>query len=173
MALTPNFSIGQVMGVPANVVLTDTSTGSDVTIVGRRIYLYTDAGTTLVPTGITTAYNDWPLADTTITIVNVLPKDYSINANVRWVDVDGNTVVEKTILTNFNMYNQLYNYSLVSQEANGLASLNVANWLNYRMSLYLALNDSDTSIIDMSSITNGQTANDRGTYLRENPNLSR
>ena len=169
--ITPDFTVGQVLGTPANIVLTNTATGSDVTVVALRVYLYTNLGTTLVPSGISTAYNDWPLADATLTIVNVLPKDYSLNVNVQWVDANGDMVVEKTILTNFNMYNQLYNYSLVYNEANGLASLNSPNWFVGRMGLYLSLNDSDTSITDMSSIGNGQSANDRGTYIRENPNL--
>ena len=68
------------------------------------------------------------------------------------------------------MYNGDFNYQLTNDEANGLASLNSPNWLISRMKLYVALRDADVSVTDMSSITNGQSANDRGTNLRLNLN---
>lgn len=171
MALSPDFLIGQVTGIPQSILIEDTSTGSDVTIVARHIFLTQDNGDTLVPSGTTTNYILWPLVDTSFTIENILDMDYSLTVTVNWVDVLGATVETKSEDSNFKMYNSLFNYSLVSDEANGLASLNSINWLTSRMKLYLALNDSDTSVTDMSSITNGQDANDRGTYLRENKNL--
>ncbi len=171
MAFEPNFTVSQVTGQPANVAFEDTSTGSDNDIAGRVIYPIQANGIVLLPTGTTTAGILWTWPDLTTTVEDLLNKDYSLAVKVEWVDVDGNKLYELTKDCNFKMYNSLFNYSLVYQEANGLASLNSINWLTSRMALYLAINDSDTSVTDMSSIASGQDANDRGTYLRENPNL--
>ena len=68
MALNPAFTASQSAGVPENLTFTDTSTGSDVTIVARRIYLLQSDGTYLVPSGVTTDYIPWPLATNPITV---------------------------------------------------------------------------------------------------------
>ena len=54
MPLTPNFSTSQQAGLPSDVVVTDTSTGSDVAIVARRVYLVNYAGEYVVADGTTT-----------------------------------------------------------------------------------------------------------------------
>ena len=54
MPLVPNFTASQFSGTPSIITLTDTSTGSDVTIAKRRVYLLQSNGTFLVPTGTTT-----------------------------------------------------------------------------------------------------------------------
>lgn len=170
MAFVQNFTIAQTLGNAGIVNLTDTSTGSDAAVVGRKAYLITNASTYLVPDGTTTSYITWLIGNSTIAI-NALKKDMSLNVKVDWTDAGGLMLYTKTILVNFQMYNSDFNYQLVNQEANGLASLNSINWLISRMKLYVALRDATVSVTDMSSITNGQGANDRGTYLRENKNL--
>ncbi len=148
----------------------DTSTGSDVAVTQRRIYFIKNNGTYLVPTGTPTDYVVWAYASSTKS-VDILDKDYGLNIRVDWLNVSDAVLYTKTILYNFSMYNNDFNYSLVYDEANGLASLNSANWLMGRMKLYVALNDATTSVESMSDITNAQEADDRGTYLRENTNL--
>ena len=170
MAFVPNFSISQITGQPSILTLADTSTGSDVAIVSRNVYLQTASGTYLVPTGTTTSYIVWAIANSTISI-NALDKDYSLNITVNWNDVLGAVLYTKTILSNFSMYNSDFEYSLISTEANGQASLNSINWLASRMRLRLSLDDAYNAVVEAGSITNGQAANDRGTYLRENLNL--
>ena len=56
MPLVPNFTASQFSGTPSVLTLTDTSTGSDVTIAKRRIYLLQANGTMLVPAGTLTTY---------------------------------------------------------------------------------------------------------------------
>ena len=45
MPLVPNFTASQYSGTPSVITLTDTSTGSDVTITSRRVYLLQSNGT--------------------------------------------------------------------------------------------------------------------------------
>ncbi len=170
MSFVPAISIGQTIGLPSTVNLTDASTGSDGNIVSRQAFLITDAQTYLVPSGTTTDYTPWLLANLSIAI-DALDKDYSLTVLVRWIDVNGATLYELPQIANFEMYNAEFEYSLLQQEANGLASLNSPNWLISRMKLRLSLDDSYNAVYFASSITNGQMANDRGTYLRENLNL--
>lgn len=170
MAFVENFSVSQTIGVPESFTLTDTSTGSNVLITQRRVYLQKSDGTYLVPSGTTTDYIEWDWVDSTI-LLDVLDKDYALSILVQWLNVSDAVLYAKTTLSGFSMYNNDFNYSLVYDEANGLASLNSQNWLFGRMKLYVALNDATTSVVSMNSITNGQAADDRGTYLRLNPNL--
>lgn len=169
MAFIQNFTIAQTLGNPGIINLTDTSTGVDATIISRKVYLITNASTYLVPTGTSTSFITWAIGSTSIAI-DALKKDMSLNIKVDWNDVSGTTLYTKTILSNFQMYNSNFNYQLVNDEANGLASLNSANWLTSRMKLYVSLRDANVAVTDMSSITNGQSANDRGTFLRLNLN---
>ncbi len=170
MSFTPIFSIGSIIGLPSVVLLTDSSVGSDILITSRRVFLITDAQTYLVPSGTTTNYTEWAIANASVQI-DALDKDYSLQLTVQWLDVDNTVLYEKTEDANLENYNATFEYSLVSQEANGQASLNSPNWLTSRMKLRLSLDDAYNAVYLASSLTSGQNANDRGTYLRENINL--
>ena len=168
--ITPSFSTSQTLGLPGQFTLTDTSTGSDAAIDGRKVFITKSDGTYWVPTGTTTDYIVWSYADDSIDIAT-LDKDYAFSINVIWINNVGTTLYTVTTLTTFTMYNSDFEYSLISQEANGNANINNTNWLSSRMQLRLAIDDANNAISAASSITNSQAADDRGTYLRENVNL--
>jgi len=165
-----SFSISQTLGMPETITLTDTSTGDDAAVVERRVFLVKSDGTYLVPVDTSTDYIVWDYADDSIDI-DAMDKDYSLSITVLWVNVSGTTLYTATVLTTFTMYNDDFEYSLISQEANGDASINNTNWLYGRMKLRLAIDDATNAITAASSITNSQAANDRGTYLRQNIKL--
>ena len=81
MALTPLFTSSQTVGLPNIITITDTSTGSDVLVTQRRVYLIKQDGTYLVPVGTTTDYIVWDYADVSIDI-DALDKDYCLNVKV-------------------------------------------------------------------------------------------
>ena len=170
MPLTQNFTCSQIIGAPSEIVFEDTSTGSDVAVTGRRIYLQTNLGTYLVPSGTTTSYIAWLLATNPFT-VDVLDSDYSLTVKVDWIDVSNAVLYTKTLVYVFQRFNIEFDYSLTYSEANGNASLNSANWLKGRMQLLLSIQDADNAITQASSITDSQAAIDRGTYIRLNPNV--
>ena len=111
MALIPNFSAAQSSGTPNIITLTDISTGSDVNIVSRRVYLLQADGTYLVPSGTTTQYILWALIDSTISL-NVLSQDTALSITVDWVDINGATVEQKIIAYGFDAYGQTFFYGL-------------------------------------------------------------
>ena len=170
MPLTPNFGTSQTIGLANVIDLEDLSTGSDIAVTQRRVYFSRYNAAYLVPSGTTTDYVEWAYASPTKS-VDILLYDQSLSITTQWLDVSDTVLYTKTILFNYAMYNNDFNYSLVYDEATGLASLNSTNWLMGRMKLYVALNDATTSVEAMSNITNAQEADDRGTYLRENKNL--
>jgi len=168
--LTPNFTCSQIIGAPSEIVFEDTSTGTDALVTGRRIYLQTNLGTYIVPSGTATSYIEWLLATNPYT-VDVLTTDYALTVLVQWIDVTDVVLYEKTLVYVLQRFNIEFNYSLTYSEANGNASLNSANWLKGRMQLLLSIEDADSAIAQASSITDSQAAIDRGTYIRLNPNV--
>jgi len=112
MPLNPNFSTSQTYAEPSEITFTDTSTGSDVTIVSRRISLLTSLGTYLVPDDNTsTQYIDWALANASIT-VDVLDKTYALFCTVDWLNVSGGVVETKTYLLGFTVYSENFDFTL-------------------------------------------------------------
>ena len=109
MALTPNFTASQTSGTPSVITLTDTSTGSDVTIASRRVYLLQSNGTFLVPAGNTTDYIEWDLVDTSISI-DVLSQDTALSITVQWMSGIQTVVTSKTISFAFTAYNETFYY---------------------------------------------------------------
>jgi len=76
MPLSPAFSITEStqLGV---VVLTDTSTGTDASVTGRRVRIYKTDGSLFVEE------QNWDINETTITLT-ILDKDYALNFEVYW-----------------------------------------------------------------------------------------
>lgn len=111
MAITPNFSISQVIGQPSIVVLADTSTGSDAAITQRRAFLRKPDGTFKVPTGTSTDYIQWAYADSSKSI-DALDTDYAFDIVVQWLDVSNVVLYDKTIPAGLTLYNETYNYGL-------------------------------------------------------------
>lgn len=87
-----SFTIAQSALNPALVIATDTSTSIDPSITKRRIYFQTYSGEYLVPSGVTTDYIEWPLADVSISL-DILTQDQAVNVTVQWLNVS-NTVIE-------------------------------------------------------------------------------
>lgn len=112
MALTASFSAGQNPLTPSSITLVDTSTGTDVNVVRRIVYVTNNDGDFLVPSGIVTDYFVWPYADSSIS-VSILDQDTACNIEVQWQDVSDvalYTVVEQFC---FSQYTKQELYYLV------------------------------------------------------------
>jgi hypothetical protein len=121
MAFNGSFAVSQGADI-SQFTLTDNSTGTDAGLTGRRIYLLTTDGTTLVPEGNTLEYIDWPLVATigdTITI-DVLEKDYAITIFVTWVSsapLASPSSYEYTYMQLFSGYTNQFLYGLIQKMA--------------------------------------------------------
>jgi hypothetical protein len=167
MPLVPNFTASQYSGTPSVITLTDTSTGSDVTIASRRVYLLQANGTFLVPAGNTTDYILWDLVDTSISI-DVLSQDTALSITVQWMSGIDTVVTSKTISFAFTAYNETFYYGLTeSQVANSNLSAST-NWYQTKLVLRVELDSADQAITFASDIYSAQAALNRATYISTN-----
>jgi hypothetical protein len=80
-----NGSVSAVQSIDGlTLTITDTSVGADANLTGRRVYLNLADGTTLIPTGNTTAYINWPIGNGPL-VLPILTRDYAININPQWI----------------------------------------------------------------------------------------
>lgn len=167
MPLVQNFSITQVPGQPSVVTLTDTSTGSDVAITQRRVFLVKDDGTYLVPTGTTTDYILWPYVDSFIDI-DALDKDYALNITVNWLNVSNTILYTKTILGGLNGYNEDFDYLLTQMLTGNPPLMNDNVFQKNKSQLRNFIDSGDKAIERASDIFGAQQCYDAGTNLRVN-----
>jgi hypothetical protein len=172
MPLTPNFSTSQQAGLPSDVIITDTSTGSDVAIVERRVYLVNYAGEYVVADGTTTDYTVWPLAQSSISI-DCLTADTALTVTVNWVDVSGVTLYTKTVLAGFTLYNETFYYSLTQGQAavsNPSYILQDTTYFQNKSKLRSLIDSGDQAVTLGYDITSAQTCYDLATFMVTNQN---
>ena len=170
MPLTPNFTASQFSGTPSVITLNDTSTGSDVAITSRRVYLLQANGTFLVPAGTTTDYVVWDLVDTSIDL-DVLSQDSALSITVQWMSSTNTIVTSKTISFAFTAYNETFYYGLTeSQVANSNLSAST-NWYQSKLVLRVEIDSADQAITFASDIYSAQAALNRATYISTNQAL--
>lgn len=141
MAFTGAFTVTQTSDI-TSLVINDTSSYSSEgqgTFSGRRIRLYKVDTTTLVPSGTTTTYIDFPFtAGNSITITGVLLTDYSISANVEWLSNSpqpGSVYVATEVVTFLNYINDFL-YGKVQQLAANTTLVNDTNWYSSLTKVY-------------------------------------
>src|ERR1700744_1088024 len=106
MPLTASFSVSSTSD-PSALLLTDTSSGSDGTIVDRKILVYNTTNT-LVGTF------DWPIAQSSITI-SFLTQDTALNIVVQWLNNVPTAVYTVSELFAAIEYGLQFEYSLIQQ----------------------------------------------------------
>jgi hypothetical protein len=167
MPISPSFTASQNSGTPNLIFLTDTSTGSDVTITKRRIYLLQSNGTYLVPAGTNTDYIEWALVDTT-TSLNVLIQDTALSITVQWLTAGNVEVASVTTSFAFTAYNETFYYGLTeSQVANANLTAST-NWYQTKMILRVELDSAYQAISFASDIFSAQAALNRATFISTN-----
>jgi len=170
MALVPNFETSQVLGLPSQIVFTDTSTGSDSGLTTRRIYMLTANGTYLVETGTTTDYEVWALPLATDITLDVLTQDMCLSIRVDWMT--GSTVTyTKTILCLFTLYNKTFYYGLTQYQAANPTVLQDANYFANKAQLWTNITSAINATEIGGDIYNAQASLDAATYLVNNENL--
>lgn len=112
MSLNPNFTIGQNPLQPNIVVANDTSTGSDVAITQRRIFVQDTQNNYLVPAGTTTQYTQWAIGSGTISL-NILTKDIAASITVQWLDINNTVLYTLTYQFCFPLFTKQFLYYLV------------------------------------------------------------
>lgn len=167
MPLTPNFSGSQLSGTPETITFTDTSTGSDVAITQRRIFLLQANGEYLVESGTTTDYEQWALADTSISL-DVLTQDTALSVTVQWLDVNNVVLYDKTIAFGFTAYNETFYYGLTQDLVANPNLYQSQNWFYNKMLLRVYIDSGNQAISFASDIYSAQISYDLATNLQTN-----
>lgn len=164
MPLIPNFSITQTVSTPSIIDIEDTSTGSDVAITQRRVYLQASDGSYLVPTGVTTEYNAWLLANTTVSI-DCLTKDYALKVVVQWLNVSNTVLYDKTIYYGFALYGETFDYGLTQNLAANPTLSNDNNFMNNKELIRNFMDSGNNAIAFNSDTFSAQICYDKVTDM--------
>jgi hypothetical protein len=167
MPFSPNFSTSQVLGLPNQIVFTDTSTGSDSNIASRRVYMQTAANIYLVEKGTTTNYEVWSLLDTTVTY-DVLSKDYALYVTVEWLDASNIVLYNKQFLLGYTLYNESFDYHLTQVLSGNPLLINDNNFFENKSQLRVSIDSGNQALTFATDIFAGQQCYDRATNLRLN-----
>jgi hypothetical protein len=167
MPFTPNFSTSQVLGLPNEIVFTDTSTGSDPSIASRRVYMQTAANSYLVEQGTTTNYEVWSLLNPTITY-DVLSKDYALYVTVEWLNASNTVLYNKQFLLGYTLYNESFDYQLTQVLSGNPLLINDNNFFANKSQLRVSIDSGNQALTFASDIFAGQQCYDRATNLRLN-----
>lgn len=165
--LTPNFTASQNSGSPEICTFTDTSTGSDLNITQRRIFLLQANGEYLVESGTTTDYEAWSYASSTISL-DVLSQDTSLSVTVQWLDVSNVVLYTKTIAFGFTAYNETFYYGLTQDQVANSQLTASTEWYENKMKLRVEIDSGDQAISFASDIYSAQECYNRATQFRTN-----
>ena len=172
MSFVQNFTAQQSSTVYPTVTLTDTSTGSDGSITQRRAYFIQANGDYLVNSdAVNETYFQWAYASSTKTITDLLDKDYSLNIRVDWLDVSNVVLYTKTILYGFNSYENAFLYQLTCAQSSNPQLVNNVNYWGSKMTLRVQVDDATQAIEQGGDIYSAQAAYDRGTYIKDHPQI--
>ncbi len=167
MPLVPLFSASQSVGSPNLISLLDVSTGSDVAVTSRVIYLLTSTGEYIVPTGVATDYVNWPLATNPISL-DVLQQDMALSIRVDWIDIASAVLYTKTIAYSFTLYTLSFLYSLTQDQVANNTITQDQNYYNNKLILFVEMQSANNAIAYASDIVSAQSCLNRAANLIQN-----
>lgn len=168
MALTPSFTIGNNASVTSTFLVTDTSTGSDVAIANRLLYLY-DASNTL----FTGAPIQFPLSAGSTLSPAILTQDFAFSATMVWTDSGGNPLYTVSMqLGVFTGFLESFAYGLSQQVAANNSILNDVVFYGNWGKLRTLIDSANQAIAIIGSIYNSQSMILLAQDLTTNSNLN-
>jgi hypothetical protein len=169
MPLTPSFSASQSPSNPGILVLTDTSTGSDVAISEKRVYVQNSVGDYIVEaSNTTTDYSVWAIADSSISL-NLFTNSIAASVRVDWVNSGGTVLYTSGNTYCFDLFSKNFLYSLVQGlvppvTLDTVYSSNLAK-------LWTAVVGAENAITLASDLVASQACLSQAIYLQNNQNL--
>ena len=170
MAFDPIFSISRTPLNDALVIATDDSTGVDSNITQRRITLTDSAGNTLVVSGTTTSYNEWPLITNPISL-DLLITDTAVSILVEWLDVSNVVLYESTESYCLANYSKSFLYYLEQSQSLTPNIVQDANYSANLANLWAAVRGAINAIEEGNDLAASQNALNRANNYRLNQSL--
>lgn len=167
MPFSASFTAQSISGSPSDILFADTSTGSDVLILSRRITVQDYADNYLVKTGTTTTYEVWALPLVNSIQLNLLPKDYAVKIRVDWMNVSNVAIYTSTIAaTSFTEHNEAFDYTLTQRMAGNPLLMNDNNFWLHKQQLRTYIDAGNNAITRAGDLYNAQQCYDEATGLR-------
>jgi len=164
-----NFSISQ--GVDyQSFTLTDTSTGTDPSLIDRKVYLFKADGTTLTPIGASNAYIDWPISQSSI-VINLLDRDYALRIECDWLSsspLPSPSTYTQTILNAFTSNSENFYAGLTRMQASNPLLVSDNNFYSNKSKLRLFIDDAVQSVTEMQDVYLAQNSLDEAYNLISN-----
>lgn len=169
MSLSVSFSYSQSPLTPGKITFADETTGTDVTITQRRIYIALTDRTYLVPAGTTTDYIVWGSYPSITTIlVDCLSKDRSATVTIDWCTVSGTAVYSFVMYCGFTRYNENFDYLLTQMASANDTLLSDNNFMGDKYALRTDIESGNNAILNYYDVSGAQLLYDMATELRLN-----
>lgn len=167
---TATFAASQTYGLPSYINLTDTHTGTDVLVTGRKIYITDAAGNPVVPSGNPSPiFILWPIADATIDL-DILQYDMALKIIVTWDNVSNVALYTDTNYYAFTLFSETFYYGLTQQQTSNPNIIQDTNYYNSKMILTCSIDEANNAIQYASDLVSAQGALDRANFLITNQN---
>lgn len=161
MALTPNFSTSESLSDNNLVTFTDTSTGTDLTLTTRRIYVRLANGNYLTTSGESTAsaYESWSYADSSIQL-DLLTNSTTANVTVDWY-AGATLTYTKTILCEWDLYDYLFAFELIQDQTANPGIIQDKNYYSNFFQFITNIWNSESAVTYGDDLYSSQAALDR------------
>ena len=160
-------------GSPGTIYVEDVSTGSDAAIDSRRVYLTDYEGNYVVPSGTTTDYVEFPLALGNTIAIDCLTQDAALNIAVEWLDAGEVVLYDKSKLSGFTAFNEVFYYSLTQGQAavsNPSFILQDTTYFQNKSKLRCLIDSGNQAVVLGYDITSAQNCYDLATFMVTNQN---
>jgi hypothetical protein len=169
MPITPYVAVQQTALSPNIITLVDESTGSDVTITKRRVFITDAYGNYLVPSGTTTDYIEWDdFPATTTLVLNLLTEDTAANLLVQYLTAGDVVVTDFEDDYPFSEYNKQFFYELWQQQSLNPSILQDSNYATNLANLWVAIIGGIQCVEIASDLAASQNAMNIATNYRLN-----
>ena len=169
MPLVQNFSASQVLGEPSVIYLEDTSTGSDVAVDSRRVYITNAASEYITASGTTTAvaFTTWDYASDS-TSIDCLTADAAVYIRVDWCNVGGTVLYTKTTLYGFYSYTNDFLLQLTKDQIPYPQILADTNYWANKAKLHTLLKDAINAVEIGGDIYSAQNSLNAANFMIQN-----
>lgn len=167
MPLVPSFTISQTALSAGVVIFTDTSSGSDVLVISRKITITDSAGNPVVQSGNTGTTITWALATNPYSL-DLLTQDMAVQIRVDWLNAAGASIYNSEASYCLPQFNKVFLYYLIQLQSLTYPIIQDTNYWNNVAILWANLTGAINAVEIASDITASQACLDRCTFMANN-----
>lgn len=161
-----SFLATQTVGEESTVTITAVVTGTDAAVTQRRVYLQTDTGDFLVPTGTSTDYIQWVISASTIAIDALGDSDRALRIYVEWLNVSNVVLYDSEQFVGLTLWNESFDYLTTQLISGNPLLMNDNNFWPNKSKLRTLIDAGNNAISFASDLYNAQQCYDAATELR-------